>query len=96
MANTTTDPVSKKMNSEERTFQKETLTKYRSQNIIPSLEYMRMKTATSMNTCVAFMHGNTTNNKVMAYIRIVLEKNLRPIPADVKELFAIWDRINSV
>lgn len=96
MAKTATDPVRRKLVPEERTFQKETLVKYRTQNIIPSLETMRMKTAAGMGTCVAFMNGNTTHKPIAAYIRVVLEKNLRPLPEDVKQLFALWDSLDSV
>lgn len=94
-AKTAADP-DKTMNSVERTFQKETLFKYRTQNIIPSLQAMQTKTASGMNTCVSFMNGNTTHEKIQVYIRLVLEKNLRPLPEDVKQLFAIWDRVKKV
>jgi len=96
MNKSTASTVSRKLNPEERTFQKETLAKYRKQEIIPSLETIRRKTAAGLNTCVAFMHGNTTNPVVRAYIKLVLEKNLRPVPDDVKQLFALWDSLDSV
>jgi|SRR5688572_1104656 len=96
MKKTAADPVDKKMTETERTFQEETLVKYRENDIVPSIQQIARKTTTAVNTVVSFMHGNSTNEKIRAYIKDRVGKNLRPIPEDLKQLFAIWDRISQV
>lgn len=77
---------------EERMFQKETLGKYRRNNTIPSVQTVAMRAAVHPNTVSYFMRGNSFNVLVRDYIRLVITKNLRPIPDDLATLFAIWDR----
>lgn len=80
------------MTTDDMKYQAVVLSKYRAEGIIPTLQKIRTETGISITTIATFLHGNSANEPIRKYLKLRFEKNFDPLPEDIQQLFAIWDK----
>lgn len=85
----TTKP--KTFGTDERTFQKNTLKKYRETKQIPSIGDIARAADTSVSTATYFMDGNSRSPAIRDVLRKHIRETMTKVPDDLSKLIKIWD-----